>query len=289
MTSLFNKLSDRYQNVDELHLLLTKYNLEETINTAIESIDCKMTDNQIQELPKLSGIILNEINSVISNIENIGEKKKIEYLLSDIFQDYINIILTQKKSENIITEIIENLRIACEYRGYDYNILTNVLGLEKITILKSKTRTKKKYYEWLKTEGELDEISRDLYDKKIIFSVKEFKKLFKPTSDSFYVKFNSKFKDEVIVLFHIFKEEKLIMPKGTSGHFSPLVQYAVDNENNFLINKAINKEHERIKKNSVRHSEIRQKLTIVIEQNLIKNRQWKDNGHYLPKSLSISS
>lgn len=258
-----------YQNSDNLHSLLIKYNLDNTITKAIDSINGKLNGNEFKELPKISGIILNDINGIISEIKNDDEKKKIEYLLSDIFQDYIKNISIQDNSDTIINDIIENLKIACEYRGYDYNILTQVLGLEKTNVLKPKSKIKKTYYDWLGNEVELDEITRDLADKKIIYSIKEFKKLFKPVTDSFYVKFNKEFKDEIIVFFQLLKEKKLIKPKGTSGHFAPLTQYSVDNENVFLIKKAINKEHERIKKNDVRHNEIRKKLTIVIEKNLI--------------------
>lgn len=267
--TLFSFL-ENYQNSDDLHALLIKYNLDEIITKAIESINGKLNGNEFNELPKISGMILNDINGIISNINNRNEKKQIEYLLSDIFQDYIKNISIQDNSDTVINDIIENLKIACEYRGYDYNILTQILGLEKTKVLKPKSITKKTYYEWLGKETELDEITRDLADKKIIYSIKEFKKLFKPITDSFYVKFNKKYKDEIIVFFQLLKDKKLIKPKGTSGHFAPLTQYSVDNENVFLIKKAINKEHERIKKNVVRHQEIKKKLTVVIEKNLIK-------------------
>lgn len=267
--TLFNFL-ENYQNSDELHSLLIKYKLENIITKAIDSINCKLNGKEFNELPKISGIILNDINGVISNIKNDKEKTQIEYLLSDIFQDYIKSISIQDDSGIIINDIIENLKIACEYRGYDYNILTQILGLEKTKVLKPKSIIKKTYYEWLGKESELDEITRDLADKKIIYSIKEFKKLFKPVTNSFYVKFNKKFKDEIIVLFQLLKEQKLIKPKGISGHFAPLIQYSVDNENVFLIKKAINKEHERIKKNTVKYNEIKEMLTLIIEKNITK-------------------
>ncbi|WP_299276380.1 hypothetical protein [uncultured Psychroserpens sp.] len=266
--TLFNIL-ENYQNSDDLHFLLIKHNLDSIITNAIHSINERLNENEFKELPKISGIILNDINGVISNIKNRNEKKQIEYLLSDIFQDYIKTISIQDNSDIIIDEIIENLKIACEYRGYDYNTLTQILGLEKTKVLKPRFVAKKTYYEWLGKESELDEITRDLADKKIIYSIKEFKKLFKPITSSFYVKFNKEFKDEIIVFFQLLKNKKLIKPKGTSGHFAPLTQYSVDNEDVFLIKKAINKEHERIKKNPVRYNEIRNKLTLIIEKNLI--------------------
>ena len=84
-----------YQNSKDLYSLLIKYNLDNTIIKAIVSINGKLNGNEFKELPKISGIILNDINGIISKIRNDNEKKKIEYLLSDIFQDYIKNIRGQ--------------------------------------------------------------------------------------------------------------------------------------------------------------------------------------------------
>jgi len=268
MKKLKKILEKKYQNSEELFDLLVNYNLDTIIKNAIENIDNKLKNGEIQNLPKLSGIILNDINLAISKIKNKTHKRKIEYLLSDIFQEYVALILKEKESSKVINDIIENLRIACEYRGYNYPELNIFLGLEKEILLKTKKVHKNIYYQWLRKDFELDEISKDLYDKKIIFSVKEFKKLFKPVSESFYVRFNIEYKDEIIVLFSIFKELNLIKPVGISGYFSPFVQCAVDNENNFLIKKAINKEHEKIKRNKVRYNKIKGKMMKIVNSNI---------------------
>lgn len=269
MKDLKSKLSQKYENADEIYELLKKFNLDKVALTAIQQIDSKINNNKVDDLPKISGIILNDINVVISTVKDPDDKRKLEYFLSDLFQDYISQISKQPNSLRLIKEIIENIRTACEYRGYNYTELERLLSLEKQTVVVRKV-TNELYYEWQREEQELDEIAKDLADKKYIYSVKEFRKLFK--SDPTYVRFNKTYKDEVIVFFQILKEKKLIIPrgKGNSGHFTAFVKYAMDNENNFFIQNKINKEHERIKKNSSRHLQLKEKVEKIIIGNLKK-------------------
>lgn len=272
MKDIKQKLAEKYENSKDLLDILSEFNLDALIFKTINLIQKKIRGNKIEDLPKLSGIILNEVNSIISNIKEPEKKRKIEYLLSDIFQEYILEIYKAKNAESIIDELKDNIKNACEYRGYDSNEIFELLGLEKHSVLIPKKHEKKLYYEWLGKEIELDEISKDLFDKKIIYSIKEFKKLFKPFSDTFYVKFNIKYKDEIIVFIQLLKDFKLLKPKGSgnSGHFAPFVNYAVDNENNIFNKKPINKEHARIKKNKIKHLEIKEKMEIIIKSNLLK-------------------
>lgn len=269
MEDLRTRLSKKYENSDEIYELLKKFNLEKVVLNAIQQIDNKLINNKIDDLPKISGIILNDINALISNVKNQDDKIKLEYFLSDLFQDYILQISKNPNSQRIISEIIESIRTACEYRGYNYTELERLLALEKQTIVVKKF-TNDFYYEWQSKEQELDEIAKDLVDKKFCYSVKEFKKLF--TLEPSYVRFNRKFKDEIILFFQILKEKKLIIPrgKGNSGHFTAFVKYAMDNENKFFIQNKINKEHERIKKNPSKHLEMREKVEKIILKNIKK-------------------
>jgi hypothetical protein len=272
MKDLKWKLSQKYENADEIYELLKKFNLDKVAQTAIQQIDRRITNNKVDDLPKISGIILNDINVVISTVKDSDDKRKLEYFLSDLFQDYISQVSIQPNSQHIIKEIIENIRTACEYRGYNYKELERLLSLEKQTVVVRKV-TNELYYEWQREEKELDEIAKDLADKKYIYSVKEFRKLFKPAP--IYVRFNKAYKDEIIVFFQILKEKKLIIPrgKGNSGHFSAFVKYAMDNENNFFIQNRINKEHERIKKNGSRHMQLKKKIERILFGNIKERGQ----------------
>lgn len=267
-------LDSKYENSNEIFELLQKFNLDKVISNAILQIESKIKNDKFDDLPKISGIILNDVNSVIANVTDKEEKTKLEYLLSDIFQDYIQQINRLPNSQSIIKELIENIRTACEYRGYNFFELDKLLQLEKETKLIKKF-SNELYYEWLREEHELDEIIRDLIDKKYIYSIKEFKKLFRPHTETLYIKFNKIYKDELIIFFHLLKEEQLAKPrgKGNSGHFAPFVKYAIDNENNFLIEKPINKEHERIKKNKEKYQQTKENLLSLIKGNLKTKRQ----------------
>jgi hypothetical protein len=269
MKDLKSRLAEKYENSNELLELLEKFNLDKVISNAIRQIENKITNEKFNDLPKISGIILNDINSVIETIKDKEEKTKLEYFLSDIFQDYILQINKLPNSQRIINELIENVKTACEYRGYNYMELDKLLSLEKQTHIIRKF-TNELYYEWLREDYELDEIIRDLKDKNYIYSLKDFKKLFKPHSETLFIKFNKTFTDEIIIFFQLLKEEKLVIPrgKGNSGHFAPFVKYAIDNENNFFIEKPINKEHERIKKNVSKYQLIREKVFQIINGNL---------------------
>jgi hypothetical protein len=274
MKDIKSILSTKYENSNEILELLSKFELENIISNAIEKIEMKIKIKDFEELPKISGIILNEINSKIKNVKDDTEKRKLEYFLSDLFQDYIEQINKLPDSQKILYDLISNIRTACEYNGYNYTELNNLLSLEKQTSV-IKKHTNEFYYEWLGEDYELDEITRELLDKKYIYSIREFKKLFKPHTGNLYIKFNKIYKDELIVFLQILKEEKLIKPrgKGNSGHFTPFVKYAIDNENKFIIEKNINKEHERIKKNKEKYPLIKEKMLLLVKGNLNPKRQ----------------
>lgn len=272
MTSLYKKLNEKYQNADDLIGILKEFRLDSLIDNTIKYIETKIENEKISDLPKLSGIILNDINSILAKIEDLEKKRKIEYLLSDIFQDYLNEINKHKNAKNTISEISLNIKSACEYRGYNYEKLNSFLNIDKLSFLLPKSNVRVLYYEWLGRLEELDEIAKDLYDKKIIYSVKEFKKIFTENEESKTVRFNKNKLDEIIIFFQVLKELKLIKPKGNSGHFAPFVQYAVDNEGLFLVPKSINKEHERIKSNSVKYLEIKEYWRGLINSNKIHKK-----------------
>ncbi|CAG0988943.1 hypothetical protein FLAV_02193 [Flavobacteriales bacterium] len=285
MTTIEKKIKDKYEHADNLIDLIREFQLENVINQAIHQIELKLTGGKITDLPKLSGIILNDINSYVSKITDTEKKKQIEYLLGDIFQDYLTEILQSKNSESVLTEIQANIQAACEYRGYDYEKLSSFLNIEKKQILLPKQNQRSIYYDWNGELQELDELARDICDMRLILSVKEFKKLFKPVSGHLSVKCYRENIDKLLILFQVLKESCLITPKGkgNSGHFAPFVQYSVDKDGNFLIEKSANKEHEKLKRNASRYDKLHKKMESVVKANAGKSmRQRKDNGDCPP-------
>lgn len=273
MTFIQKKIEEKYHNSVELIALLTEFQLEEILNKAILQIETKFQAENVSELPKLSGIILNEINSNLSKLSDPEKKKKLEYLLSDIFQGYLDQILERENSIEVLSEIQSNMVTACEYGGYDFKKLSSYFNIEKHQILLPKSSTKQIYYSWNGKLEELDELSKDLFNMKIILSVKEFKKLFKPISGSISVHCNKEKVDMLIILFQVLKERSLITPKGkgNSGHFAPFVQHSVDKDGFFLIQNSANKEHEKLKRNKARYQELKEKIENLVRRNVSKS------------------
>lgn len=267
MTSIEKIILDKYANANELIPLIKEFKLIDIINNAIKQIDIKFKNGQIDNLPRLSGIILNDINSHLSGINDLEKKRKIEYLLGDIFHDFLIEIEKSKDAQNILKEIQLNMKEACEYRGYNYEILSSYLNLEKHQILLPKPVQKLIYYDWNGKNEELDELSKDIYDMEIILSTKEFKRMFKPIQGHLSVHCNIDHYEKLLILFQIFKKFHLITPKGNSGHFAPLVQYAVDKDGDFLIKKSANKEHEKLKRNKAKYGQLWNKLEKTVRAN----------------------
>lgn len=285
MTTIEKIIKDKYENADKLIDLIREYHIESVINQAIQQIESKFKDGKISDLPKLSGLILNDINFYISKITDPEKKKPIEYLLGDIFQDYLNEISKNKSFQSILTEIQSNIQAACEYRGYDYEKLSSFLNIKKHQVLLPKHNIRNIFYDWNGELYELDELARNIYDMKLILSVKEFKRLFKPVYGNLSIRCNREHIDKLLILFQVLKETCLITPKGkgNSGHFAPFIQYSVDKDGNFLIEKSANKEHEKLKRNASKYVKLREKMEAVVKATADKSmRQWKDNGDCPP-------
>lgn len=270
MSLLYQKLKDKYGNSDDLINVIERYNLHDILIKAINNIETKLENIELTSLINISGIVLTQVNSVLSSIQNQDDKRQLEYLIADIFDDYLKLVYAQPNSEEIINGIVENLRLVCEYNGYDFEVLHRMLNIEKHEFLLPRQPTKNVYYEWLKTQQELDDITKDLAASKIIYSIKEFKSLFKENRGNTKVRFYREKKAEVIILFQVMKELKLAKPKGkgNSGHFAPFVEYAVDNENNFFIENAIFREHDKLKRTKDKYLNIKEKMQNLLKMNL---------------------
>lgn len=277
LSKLEKKIKDSYSDSNFLISIIRKIDLEASLNRMIDLIETALFDNNTSKVKAISGVILNEINTKIGKIKDLDEKKKIEYLLADIFQEYIENIAYQENGKNILIQINENLKSTCDLLGYDYNAFSKIFNIDKHIILTPQRKNLNQlHYEWIGKSIEIDEIAKDIYDKKWIYSVKEFKRLFKPVTGNLQIRCNREKKKELLLLFHILKEKGLIRPigKGNSGHFAPFVKYAIDNEEKYLFEKAANKFHDSIKRKESEYSAIKRKVEGIVMQNVSKsNRQ----------------
>lgn len=283
LSKLETKISESYSNAENLISLLRKIDLENTINTAISKIESALKTNDSSKIISISGIVLSSINNKLSLLKDENDKKSIEYLLADIFQDYLNSIVQLANGQEILSQIDENLKSTCELHGYDHSAMVKIFNIEKHIVLLPKLNVDKRlYYKWNGQLEELDELAKDILDKKWILSVKEFKRLFRPIEGGLQIRCNKEKKDELLLLFQVLKEYCLIQPKGkgNSGHFAPFVTYAIDNEENYLFEKEINKHHDLMKRKMPEYKVLKGRIESIVLQNADKTiRQLRDNGH----------
>jgi hypothetical protein len=276
MNNIDKILTVNYQESGSLISLIRKYDLENFLNGTLKEIEKAISESDNKKLLDLSTLSLIKINENLKGI-NSKEKEQLEFLLSEIFQSLMKRI---DKSE-IITEIQNSLLDACRMIGYDYNILEQMLGLKKIQVLKNRPDFSKRlpYYIWLGKDYKIVELFQLLKDKKLIYSIREFKKIFAPINEHFeYIGYKEKI-SELVLVFSILNEKKLIKTKVQSGHFSPLKMYGVDNEGKYLFKKAPNKIHEYIKRDKDVYAKLYDKYEKIISNIASKTiGQIVDNG-----------
>lgn len=265
MKKLHKRIAERYHDSEELIALIVKYKLNDKIEKAIKKIEECFNKGWESKFPTLAGIILTDFNTTIHTIEKESERRKVKYFIAELFDDYLKRIAQLPNGSEILKGISKTLENTSSYQDYDFQDLSNLIQIDKWTVLLPKRMsTNAYYYDWQAQPHELDGLAKDLADKKIIYSVKEFKKLFIPLESTITVRFNRSKIEYCIILFLVLKELRLLKPRGTSGYFAPFVQHSVDNEYNFLIKNKINKEHSRIKLNAPKYTEIKEELELLI-------------------------
>ena len=256
---LEKKITANYANSKKLLKVIRKHDSEIFLNNVFQLID-EFTDQKSEkELLALASTILTKLNDVLLKIEDEDERKMVKYAITDIFKIDIRSV-SKNLSPNFIPSLISTLKTSSFLLNNNYKELESLLGLKRYDILKTErfTSTDAPYYDWLGREHELDEFIRDLYDKKMIASVKDFRKLFTASEHAFFIADKEQL-DNLVLVFSILKEKKLILPKVLSGHFAPLVQYGLDNEEKVLFTKPPSKILYALKQKGRSYTEIRGK------------------------------
>ena len=238
---LKQKITANYADPESLLSIIRKHNAETFLNNVFQLITEFTDQKSEQELLTLSSTILAKLNDLLLSISDEEERRMIKYAITDIFKTDIRAV-SKKLSSAFIPSLISTLKTNSFLLNNNYKELESLLGLKRYDILKSKrfTSTDAPYYDWLGREHELDELIRDLKDKKIISSIKDFKKLFVASEQAFFDIDKEKITD-LVIIFSIFNEFELIQPKIKSGYFAPLVHYGLDNDKNLLFTKPPNK------------------------------------------------
>lgn len=281
---LERKIEEKYQDSDRLIKLVREIELEIILSNSIEQIEQDISNNHFDSLVTKSGFILTNINTRLGKLNDAKKKKDLEYLISDLFVEYLEQVALLENGDQTLLKIQENLKIACGIGEFNYQELSSLLRIEKAATIQHKKilqqdevtlqhhkitlqREQKKfyYYDWNRDDTySIDEFANSLYKKNIIFSVKEFKRMFKPVTDKFSVRCNPEKKDLLLVIFDVLKVLGIITPREISGHFAPLNFYAVDNNNDILFKKSPNQIHKNLKRNKRKYQKIKEKAEKIV-------------------------
>lgn len=265
---------------DDILQLLSKYHL----NNIISSLFHKINNLQAPDLKNnsiigaLTSSFLTRLNAILEKIESIEDKEQLEYILSEISNEFTYQLLQKEgiSQEQVLTEIKESLITTCEINNWDIELLLkrikidlrhtllirsdNGVLLEKIDNSNSKIY----YYEWLRKSKHFTELIHDMKDKKLIKSINEIKQLFSKHSGKIQVKMDSSQIDFIVLLFDQMKNRKLIKPCGTKGQFFPLKKYCIDFNGKELFKKDPKRIKELIKRDDAKHAILLEEINILI-------------------------
>lgn len=243
--------------------LLKQYKLYTLIDERLNYLSSQIEQDNQLDFITLSISFIQEVNTILDNVEDEEEKKKLKYFLGSI-SNYIIDTLTNEKiitSQNLIS-LKDSLKNLAEVKNYNFQDIEMRLQIDRLIkrLDSSEERNSTKvnpYYEWKSKAYKLDEISKDLKSENVILSTKKFKKLFTLNPVSFKVSPDKA--DFLFVLFEVLYDFKLITPKIKKGKFSALVEFAIDLNEKVLYEKIPKYIKQEIKKNPQRYNELRER------------------------------
>lgn len=253
MKTEFERLLDeKFVDADRIIPVIRKHDFENFLHKSLSSFLNLIEAGELDEVPNQVGGVLVHINQKFRNISDKNEVELLENVIAHLFQELISRLYESEVGKTCVTTCSKALKTACEMHDYNYDELSRLLnlgpGAVRIRYLKPR---KSYYYTWVECAAalnELDELSKDLKDKKIIGGVTNFKRIFKKIEQEHTFDAHENKAEHLVILFDILKRKKIVKARGGSGHFAPLVQCAVDNGKKIFENNPPNKVHERIKR-----------------------------------------
>lgn len=281
---MLNALIDKIfvNKKEQVFVLLSKYELDKFISTfhsKIMNLQKEDLTSEKKTLSSLASSFLTRINSILENLTSIEEKEELEYILSEISNEFIFQIIQKEGISNgqVLTEIKDSIVTTCEANNWNVEALMKLTKIDILHALSVKSappltnittnNTKNKplvyYYDWLKSD--LNELSYNLKDQKTIKSISEFKKLFTNHDGDIKVRMNGDQLEFIIILFDELKRNKFIKACGSKGHFFPLTNYCVDFDKKELIKKPPKRIKELVSRNKVKHKQLMDRVNILLD------------------------
>ena len=259
-----------FNEVDTALLKLKQYGFDVILEQKINLIYTRFQSKNISDIDIIASLFLQTVNTKLKEITDKEDELFVKYLLTDIGN---HLILNFYKIETVTYKDLEKLnntfKSICEIEGYDYKDLENRIGLKsKIDLLRidqdGVQEVKIVYYDWLVGNSALDFLIDDLKSEKIIKVKNEFRSLF--TKNPLKTKINPEFKEFLFILFDTLYEHKIIKPRVKKGHFSPLVQNAVDFDGSTLYIQKANSYKFTIQKNKEKYNKLKSKASKWIKR-----------------------
>lgn len=253
-----------FSEVDVALNKLKQYEFDVILEQKINLIYQRFQSKNISDIDIIASSFLQTVNTKLKGIINKEDELFVKYLLTDIGNHLINNFF---KLKTVTYKDLEKLKDAfksiCEIEGYNYKDLESRIGLLKVN-QNGVQDAKPVYYDWLKSDSSLDFLVHDLKTEKMIKIKNEFRSLF--TKNPLKTKINTEFKEFIFILFDTLYEKKIIKPRVKKGHFSPLIQNAVDFDGNNLFLKKANSYKFTIQKNKEKHKKLKKKSLKWIER-----------------------
>jgi hypothetical protein len=233
-------LGELYVDYEEPIRLLSKYHLEQNIHQVISEIDTETNRKPIDVLRivTIASSMLVNVNNKLRTVTGITEKKYLETILRDVAVFLLEKIVSKSPSpERFIKELKSALLTTSSSNGYNFRVLFALLRLNTSRQLVQIPIKDPLHFQWHGFEYDLDDLLKIIQSEKWISATKEFRKLFSRPNQVLKIAFNEQKIPDLLALLDKLKQRKLISPKGSKGHFSPLKQSLVDLENNILFKK----------------------------------------------------
>lgn len=250
-----------FDGVDESIALLKEYELYDAVEEHLGFLKEKKEEEIKKNFETITLLFIQTVNSKLHKIKDDEPRLELKYILTEIGNYIVDSIPFKNKELKSLREALISLS---ELKGYDYKDIESRLQISRLirnserSPVNTSNFDKEPYYEWLKEDYKIDEISNNLRSEGVIKSVKSFKKIFTPEPIEFQA--NSEKKDFLFVLFDTLYDEKIIRPKVKKGKFLALQRFGVDLHNEILYKKESKYIKQEIKKNKERHEKLREKV-----------------------------
>lgn len=277
MTTLNKILKEEFtiQEIKAIKVLLTKYELDKTLNQTIELIKNTLQDSNIQiktfgfiQINHIAASLLIEVNETLRGLDKrkTQDKLNLESTVGRLCSNILSSIIEkqpQKQRIKIVNSLLITLKDVCKFKEYDFKELLYFLGLESLAgenvaesksedvVLPSNKEIEKiPGYKWNGGEENFDKFMTKLVSLKICEEPKKFRLLFDNPNKNLAISFNNSKPDYVLQFLCCVKESKLISCYGNrnQGFYQVLQTHVKDFDDVFLKFKTPREATDRVKK-----------------------------------------